>query len=148
MKTLKNLLFGTALATALTFNSYAQEPKNTIVAYISVQEEKNENIIKVDSLKSYNLSFAVEKDNALDLMMGKKPKENKSKNNIKLYIIRKTKNETRVIPMILEGDYDFSKDFKKEIEKQVRVFVKDEKISVSEPVEYGSSDMFMEIIGD
>ena len=29
MKTLKNLLFGTALATALTFNSYAQEIKKT-----------------------------------------------------------------------------------------------------------------------
>jgi len=150
MKTLNKLLFGTALATALTFNSYAQEPKNTIVAYISVQEEKNENIIKVDSLKSYNLSFAVEKDNALDLMMGKKPKgkETKYEDKTKLYIVRKKENETLVIPTITEGDYDFSKDSKKEIEKQVRMFVKDEKISISEPVEYGSSEMFMEIMED
>ncbi|HLD38136.1 MAG TPA: hypothetical protein VJA20_01715, partial [Candidatus Nanoarchaeia archaeon] len=58
---------------------------------------------------------------------------------------RKTKNETRVVPTMLEGEYDFSKDSKKEIEKQVKEFIKEEKISISDPVKYGSGEMFMEI---
>ena|SRR3989338_2495814 len=148
MKTLNKLLFGTALATALTFNSYSQTPKNTMVVYVSVDDKKDEAIVNVDSIKSYNISFSVEKNNLLDLMMGGKPKENKSENKTKLYIVRKTKNETIVIPAMTEGGYDFSKGSKKEIEKQVREFVKDEKISISDAVKYDSGEMFMEIFGD
>lgn len=147
MKTLTKLLTGTALATALTFNSYSQEIKNTIVAYVSIKGNEKETILNVDSLKSYNLSFAVEKTNLLDLMMAKKPKEKEIKyeDKTKLYIVRKTEKETQVIPTILEGEYDFSRDSKAKIEKQVRAFVKDEKISISDAVKYGSEEMFMEL---
>ena len=145
MKTLNKLLFGTTLATTLAFNSYSQGPKNTIVAYISVNEDKKYDFFNIDSLKPYGISFAVEKTNLLDLMMSGKPKKDNSGTQIKLYIVRKTKNETRVVPTMLEGEYDFSKDSKKEIEKQVKEFIKEEKISISDPVKYGSGEMFMEI---
>ena len=84
------------------------------------------------------------------LMKGMKVKPNKEKSDtkIKLYLIRKTEKETRIIPAITEGGYDFSKDSKKTIEKQVREFLKDEKISISDAVEYGSGEMFMEIVGN
>ncbi len=148
MKTLTKILTGTALATALTFNSYSQNIKNTIVAYVSVQDKKDETLFNIDSLKSYNLSFAVKKIDLFKLIMGGKLKEDKSGGKIKLYAVKKTEKETLVIPMVTEGGYDFSKDSKKEIEKQVREFLKDEKISISDAVKYGSSEMFMEIVGE
>ncbi|MEK6823447.1 MAG: hypothetical protein AABY06_00270 [Nanoarchaeota archaeon] len=151
MKNLKKLLTGTALATALAFNSYSQNLKNTLVAYVSIKDEKKETIFNIDSLKSYDISFTIEKVNMFDLLMkGMKVKPNKEKSDtkIKLYLIRKTEKETRIIPAITEGGYDFSKDSKKTIEKQVREFLKDEKISISDAVEYGSGEMFMEIVGN
>lgn len=148
MTSLTKILTGTALATALSFNSYSQTPKNTIVAYVNVQDEKNKTILIVDSLKSYGLSFEVEKTNLLDLIMRGKPKDDESGTKIKLYVVKKTKKGTLVIPAITEGGYDFSKDSKKEIEKQVREFIKDEKINISDAVEYGSGEMFMEIVGE
>ena len=120
MKTLNKLLFGTTLATTLAFNSYSQGPKNTIVAYISVNEDKKYDIFKIDSLKPYGLSFAVEKTNLLDLMMSGKSKKDNSDTKLKLYIVRKTKNETRVVPTMLEGEYDFSKIPKKKLKNKLK----------------------------
>ena len=148
MKTLTKILTGISLAAGLTFNSYSQIPKNTILAYVSVQDKKDKTVLNVDSLKSYNLSFEVEKTNMFDLIMRGRPKDDKSGTKIKLYIVKKTEKGTLVIPTITEGGYDFSKDPKKEIEKQVREFIKEEKISISDVVEYGSGEMFMEIAGD
>ena len=148
MKTLNKLLTTTALATGLTFNSYSQIPKNTIVAYTSVQDKENKTSINIDSLRSGNLSFEFEKASMLDLLMRGIPKENKSDTQIKLYAVRKTERETRVIPIITEGGYDFSKDSKKEIEKQIKAFIKDEKINISDAVKYGSGEMIMEIVGN
>ena len=147
MKTLTKILT-TALATALTFNSYSQIPKNTIVAYVSVPDKENKIGFDVDSLRSGNLSFEFEKASMLDLLMRGIPKENKSDTQIKLYAVRKTEKETRVIPIITEGGYDFSKDSKKEIEKQIKAFIKDEKINISDAVKYGSGEMIMEIVGN
>ena len=148
MKTLNNLILTGILTGSIAFNSYSQTPKNTILTYVSIQDKKNENILKVDSLKSYNLSFAVEKTNLLDLMMDEKPKKDNPEDRIKLYIIKKTKNETRVIPTILDGGYDFSRDSKQKIEKYIREFIKEEKISISDAVKYKSDEMFIEIFGE
>ena len=147
MKTLTKILT-TALATALTFNSYSQIPKNTVVAYVSVPGKENKPGFDVDSLKSYDVSFEFEEANMLDFFMKGIPKENKSDTQIKLYAVRKTEKETRVIPIITEGGYDFSKDSKKEIEKQIKAFIKDEKINISDAVKYGSGEMIMEIVGN
>jgi len=147
MKTLNKLLFGTALATALTFNSYSQTTKNTLVAYVSFQDEKKESVFNVDSIKPYGLSFSVEKISIMDLIMGKKLKDLKSEIKPKLYIVRKTEKEMIVVPAITDGGYNFSKDSEKEIEKQVREFIKEGKIRISDPVEYGSAEMFLELVG-
>lgn len=148
MTSLTKLLTGTALATTLAFNSYSQSLKNAIIAYVSVQDKKNETVFNVDSLKSYNLSFIIEKTSFLDILMGGKPKDDKPDAQTKLYIVRKTEKNTRVIPAITEGGYDFSKDSKKEVERQVREFIKEEKIFITDPVNYGSGEMFMEIVAD
>ena len=145
MKTLTKLLTGTALATVLTFNSYSQSPKNIIIAYVSVKGNEKETLFKVDSLKPYNLSFAVEGTNLLDMMMGEKPKGNKKNPPTKIYLVRKLKKETRIIPTIIEGEYDPSKYSKKEIEKEIKEIIKDEKIYISDAVKYGSEEMFMEL---
>ena len=145
MKNLKKILMGTALTTVLTFNSYSQEMKNIILAYVSIKGNEKETLFKVDSLKPYNLSFIVEEANLLDIMMGKKPNEGKSNPKTKLYVIKKTKKGTLVIPTILEGEEDFSKYSKKDIEEEVRKLIKDEKISISNAVKYGSEEMFMEL---
>ena len=62
-------------------------------------------------------------------------------------IVRKTEKEMIVVPAITDGGYNFSKDSEKEIEKQVREFIKEGKIRISDPVEYGSSEMFLELVG-
>lgn len=148
MTNLNKILTGTALAASLSLNSYSQDIKNTIVAYVSAQDEKDETIFNVDSLKAYGLSFKVKKENLLDLIMAGKPKEDKSDAKTKLYLVRKTEKDTRIIPTITEGGYDFSKDSKKEIEKQIKEFIKEEKMNISNPVKYGSGEMFMEIVGE
>ncbi len=151
MNSLTKLLAGTALATTLTLNSYSQNIENVIVAYVSIQDKKTKTRFNVDTLKSYNVYFEAEKTDFLDFIMrgmGGKSESNESGTKIKLYLIKKTEKETLVIPTILEGGYDFSKDSKKEIEKQVREFIKEEKISISDAVNYGSGEMFMELAGE
>lgn len=147
MKTLTKLLTGTALAT-LTFNSYSQTPKHIMIAYVSIQDKKDEIILNVDSAKFYSFSFTIDKARALDIMMGEKSKENKLDTKNKLYLVKKTKKETIIVPTIIEGGYDFSKDSKKDIEKEVKKLIKDEKISISDVVKYGSEEMFIELVGE
>ncbi|MEK6844998.1 MAG: hypothetical protein AABX44_01960 [Nanoarchaeota archaeon] len=145
MKNLTKLLTGTALATLLSFNSYAQDIKNVILAYVSIKGNEKKTFFNVDSLKPYNLSFVVKETALLDIMMGKEQKEDKSYIKTKLYLVIKTEKETRVIPTIIEGGYDFSKDSKKDVEKEVKKLIKDKKISISDVVKYGSEEMFMEL---
>lgn len=144
MTSITKLLTTTALAATLASNSYSQNIENVIVAYASPQDKKTKTRFYVDSLKSYNLYFDVEKINFMDyLMKGKKPKEFKSE--ARLYIVRKTEKEILVIPTTLEGGHDFSKDSKEKIKKEVREFLKDEKVTISDAVEYGSAEMFLEL---
>ena len=136
MKTLKNLLLTTALAGVFSFNSYAQEIKNAMLIYVSA-DKKEEKIFNIDSIKPHKLSYTAP---AMGFLMeALAPEEVGFEPKIKLYILKKTEKGREVIPAIVEGEYDFSKDHSKKILREVYSIFNDapkEAISVSEPIKF------------
>ena len=142
MKTLTKILTTTALIAGLNlsniYNGFSQEIKNAMLIYISA-DKKEEKISKIDSIKSYKLSYTAP---AMGLIMeALSPEEVGFDPPIRLYILNKTEKGLDVIPATIKGAgwYDFSKDHSKKTLREVYSIFNDtpkEALNISEPVEY------------
>lgn len=154
MKTLNKILTTTALITGLNLttglnnNSYSQDLRNILVSYVSIREDKEYTYFDVDSIKKIStLSYRIKKPNFLDVFKEKNLEEDEY-NLVKHYIIKKTEEKTLVIPSITVDGYDFSKDSKTKIEKEVKKFVNEGNLHISDPMKFGSTEMYFELAGE
>ncbi len=147
--------------TSIKKTKLAGDLENVLLAFVDIYDNENKFSFNID-LDAYNLSYEAKKFDAVGLLMGQKEEGLDFAPPLRIYIIKRklTKIDGKeekiedkkisVIPAIINGGYDFSKDSPKKIKKEVEKLLAgmgEKEIYVAEPSKIFSAEMFFDLLG-
>ncbi len=147
--------------TSIKKTKLAGDLENVLLAFVDIYDNENKFAFNID-LDAYNLSYEAKKFDAISLLMGQKEEGLDFNPALRVYIIKRklTKingkdeivedKKISVIPAIINGGYDFSKDSPKKIEREAKKLLAsmgEKEIYVAEPSKMFSAEMFFDLIG-
>lgn len=154
MKTLTKLLtISSLICLGLSSSKYVkaqkpQESSGVAIVYLSSHLNLRKVSLEIDSVKNYNFCVdSIKTDFKLKTSYLKLLEEEEVPlPPVKTFIVTKNKNQEQiVIPLNFKNGYSYDEDSESSIKNEIKKYVK-EPFKLTEPVDYGSKEMFLEII--